>query len=195
MTFDLTAFQDEQRAWAEHNFGPVRNPVHAAIGVAEEVGELAWAINHGIESKRPLDFSYSVRDVMLLELVSAVGNLCHVDLKEAQGIRKMSYAERRYAVVDDIKHLISLYAEHAFDGVDLDKDAVEQEISSVSEKCRTLTEEEMKAKVADAIGDLVVYSSDLATGIGVGLEGCIEGAWNDVRERDWKAFPQNGVTA
>ena len=34
-----------------------------------------------------------------------------------------------------------------------------------------------------------------ASGLELSFAGCIENAWNEVRDRDWVANPQNGITA
>lgn len=43
MAFNLDVFQEEQKEWAERNFGSSEDGTDALLGVSEEVGELCHA--------------------------------------------------------------------------------------------------------------------------------------------------------
>lgn len=51
------------------------------------------------------------------------------------------------------------------------------------------------AEIKDACADLVIFMLDLADKEGFDLMHTIEDTWVMVRERDWVAHPENGVTA
>lgn len=46
----------------------------------------------------------------------------------------------------------------------------------------------------DAIGDIIIYLMDYCAARGFDLSTCIIKAWNKVKDRDWKKYPENGVT-
>lgn len=49
------------------------------------------------------------------------------------------------------------------------------------------------AAKADALGDLFIYAMSYCNQNDLDLETCIEEAWDEVRTRDWIAFPINGI--
>lgn len=55
--------------------------------------------------------------------------------------------------------------------------------------------DEARAKIADAIGDIVIYLASYCNTNGYDLEGCVAMAWSEVSARDWKKHSQNGVDA
>jgi NTP pyrophosphatase (non-canonical NTP hydrolase) len=48
--------------------------------------------------------------------------------------------------------------------------------------------------VADAVGDVFVYLMSFCNtrGVDLDLEACVHRAWEEVRQRDWLTFPENG---
>src|SRR5215831_9044445 len=48
------------------------------------------------------------------------------------------------------------------------------------------------AKV-DALGDIFIYMLSYANTVDLDLESCILRAWNEVKVRDWVAYPEAGV--
>lgn len=46
--------------------------------------------------------------------------------------------------------------------------------------------EEHEAAAQDAVGDIVIYLADLCTLRGWDLAGCVEAAWSEVSQRDWR---------
>jgi NTP pyrophosphatase (non-canonical NTP hydrolase) len=46
----------------------------------------------------------------------------------------------------------------------------------------------------DAVGDLVIYLAGYCSARGFRLQACVERAWDEVKERDWKKYPINGRT-
>jgi len=51
--------------------------------------------------------------------------------------------------------------------------------------------EELNAKAQDAIGDIVVFLADYCSANGYDFQEIIEQVWAEVKERDWKANPNN----
>lgn len=56
------------------------------------------------------------------------------------------------------------------------------------------SEAEHKAAAADAIGDIVIYLASYCNRNGFELEACVDRAWAEVRARDWKRYPTNGLS-
>jgi NTP pyrophosphatase (non-canonical NTP hydrolase) len=54
------------------------------------------------------------------------------------------------------------------------------------------TPEEIKAKKADAVGDLLIYLSDFCTMADLDMGDCAHVTWSQVIERDWAASPMTG---
>ena len=46
-----------------------------------------------------------------------------------------------------------------------------------------------RKKIADAIGDIVIFLASYCNAAGFDLNKCVTEAWNVVRQRDWKAVP------
>ncbi len=57
----------------------------------------------------------------------------------------------------------------------------------------TLIEHRFKQK--DAIGDIVIFLLDYCNKRGFDLEEILEETWNEVKQRDWKKFKYDGVSA
>jgi NTP pyrophosphatase (non-canonical NTP hydrolase) len=56
------------------------------------------------------------------------------------------------------------------------------------------TREEHLANIKDAVADCIVFLSQVCNKTGISLQDCINETWPQVRARDWKAFPKNGLT-
>lgn len=192
MTFDLELFQSEHLAWATRNFGPRRNPIHATFGMAEEVGELAQALVH---AQSVIDSALPIREVVLMELIAMFGRLCHVDLKDAQGIRRPKPA-LRLAIIQQLDILLAAYVKVATDDSEVPSaEDVASAHAQLHELCTPISDVDARELAADAIGDASIFGADVASGLELSFAGCIENAWNEVRDRDWVANPQNGITA
>ncbi len=50
------------------------------------------------------------------------------------------------------------------------------------------------AEARDAVGDIVIYLAGYCNRNGIDLDQAVTQAWNEVKARDWVAFPKNGVT-
>jgi NTP pyrophosphatase (non-canonical NTP hydrolase) len=48
------------------------------------------------------------------------------------------------------------------------------------------TPEEIKKMKMDAVGDIVIFLSNYCTAQKLSLNECVELAWNEVKDRDWK---------
>lgn len=55
------------------------------------------------------------------------------------------------------------------------------------------TQEEHLAAAQDAVGDIIVYLSGYCSARGFSLQGCIERAWGEVKDRNWVDNPDTGV--
>lgn len=55
------------------------------------------------------------------------------------------------------------------------------------------TKEEHMAAASDAVGDTIVFLADMCNQLGIDLHAALEKAWTEVRQRDFKKFPGNGV--
>jgi NTP pyrophosphatase (non-canonical NTP hydrolase) len=54
--------------------------------------------------------------------------------------------------------------------------------------------EDHKTKQVDAVGDIVVFLAHYCTLQGIDFGLAVKTCWNEVKQRDWKAFPKNGVS-
>lgn len=54
------------------------------------------------------------------------------------------------------------------------------------------TREEHEAAAKDAVGDIVTYLADLCARRGWDLPEIVRDTWEAVRQRDWKAHPEDG---
>ncbi len=53
---------------------------------------------------------------------------------------------------------------------------------------------EHRAKAKDAIGDMLVYLAGYCNREGYDLESIVEETWAEVKQRDWRKYPKNGVS-
>ncbi len=81
----------------------------------------------------------------LLGVTEELGELCHLVLKRAQGIRKL----------EDVVY---------------------------------------ESEVRDAVGDIVMFLMDFCSREEIEIDQCIQQAWDEIKDRDWKKFPKNGRT-
>jgi NTP pyrophosphatase (non-canonical NTP hydrolase) len=56
------------------------------------------------------------------------------------------------------------------------------------------TREEHLEKAQDAIGDVIIYLSNYCTAMGFDFQKILETTWDEVKQRDWKRFPKDGVS-
>lgn len=56
------------------------------------------------------------------------------------------------------------------------------------------TKEEHMAAAWDAVGDIAIYLAGLCNARGIDLQNAVEGAWDEVKQRDWRKYPLNGVS-
>ena len=54
------------------------------------------------------------------------------------------------------------------------------------------TPEEHYAAKVDAIGDLMIYVLDYCNQCGIDAEQALQTAWNEIKDRDWIAYPRTG---
>ncbi len=56
------------------------------------------------------------------------------------------------------------------------------------------TPEEHLAEMKDAVGDLYIFLNSYCTSQGWNLGDIIKETWDEVKKRDWIAFPKDGLT-
>lgn len=54
------------------------------------------------------------------------------------------------------------------------------------------TEAEHHAAMIDAVGDIVIFLSDFCSANGIDFQEAVETTWAKVKQRDWRADPQEG---
>jgi NTP pyrophosphatase (non-canonical NTP hydrolase) len=54
--------------------------------------------------------------------------------------------------------------------------------------------QKITAYKADAVGDIFIYLTSYCTTNGLSLERCIQEAWQEVEQRDWRLNPVDGRT-
>lgn len=52
------------------------------------------------------------------------------------------------------------------------------------------TAQELDIAAEDAVGDIIVYLADFCNARGFDLQYCLNAAWRQVRQRDWRPAPQ-----
>jgi NTP pyrophosphatase (non-canonical NTP hydrolase) len=52
---------------------------------------------------------------------------------------------------------------------------------------------EMEGMMADAVADCVIYLAGVCSYLGIEYGRLVEETWNFVKQRDWVAYPENGV--
>ncbi len=55
------------------------------------------------------------------------------------------------------------------------------------------TDEDHTAKIADAVGDIVIYLCGFCTRENISIDECIRTAWAEVVQRSWNENPEKGV--
>jgi NTP pyrophosphatase (non-canonical NTP hydrolase) len=50
------------------------------------------------------------------------------------------------------------------------------------------------ANKQDAIADIIIYLADYCWRSGIDLDLIMRQTWDAVKQRDWKRFPENGIT-
>jgi len=56
------------------------------------------------------------------------------------------------------------------------------------------TPEQHRAKMKDAIGDLLIFLADFCNSQDLNMTDCMITTWCDVKKRDWIKYPLNGVS-
>jgi len=52
-----------------------------------------------------------------------------------------------------------------------------------------------REEIGDAVADCVIYLAGVCSWLGVDFGALVQDTWDTVKQRDWQAFPQDGVTA
>lgn len=59
---------------------------------------------------------------------------------------------------------------------------------------RIRREENHIENMKDAVGDIVIYLADFCTAMGFDFSEIVTRTWQEVKKRDWKKYPKNGLT-
>ena len=54
--------------------------------------------------------------------------------------------------------------------------------------------EDHRAKMEDAVGDIIVYLADFCNRNDLNLASAVQMAWTEARQRDWQKYPKDGTT-
>jgi len=49
-------------------------------------------------------------------------------------------------------------------------------------------------KIKDSIADIIIFLADYCSAKGFDLESIVQTVWDEVKQRDWKKYPVNGLT-
>lgn len=104
--------------------------------------------------------------------------------------------------LNDIQNEIAAWSQKNFG----DQDSVNPLLGvaeEVGELCHAVLKERQKIRVGteaeallaakqDAVGDILIYLFDFCDREGLSLGRCLDYAWSEVRERDWKKNPTSG---
>lgn len=56
------------------------------------------------------------------------------------------------------------------------------------------TPDELRAKLIDAVGDLMIFTINMCTRFDLDLQEVVDRTWREVSKRDWRADPTRGGT-
>jgi NTP pyrophosphatase (non-canonical NTP hydrolase) len=56
------------------------------------------------------------------------------------------------------------------------------------------TPEQLRAEKIDAVADAIVFLTSYCNLEGIDIGEAVESVWNEVKKRDWKKFPKDGLT-
>lgn len=71
-------------------------------------------------------------------------------------------------------------------------------VEEVGELCHTVLKQNQgirstdQGAIPDAVGDIIIYLADFCERKGIDLDACVDGAWQEVSQRDWVNYPKNG---
>ena len=179
---DICEIQKEQFEWAQHNFGPQKK-WWPAVGGIEEKGELARTIIkadqgiRGTPEKHKAMAADAIADYMIYML-----NFCSLHEISLQDVLEVPrFSDFESAITYDNREAYRiLCAEMEYHSglmlLQIDCLAPNWTIvkSEIFHICRAV------ARISRALG--------------IGFEACILDVWGDVKRRDWKRFPKNGLT-
>lgn len=57
------------------------------------------------------------------------------------------------------------------------------------------TDEDHETKIADAVGDIVIYLAAYCNEMGLDFSTCVGLAWDEVKQRDWSRHKTNGLAS
>lgn len=98
----------------------------------------------------------------------------------------------------DIQKQVSVWHTHNF-GPTIQHHCIYGMMEELGELAHAVLKEEQgirsvnKYAVEDAIGDLAIYTMDLCNHLGLNYFNIIYKTWQQVKQRNWKKFPINGV--
>lgn len=163
--FMLTGFEQSVGRWSHKNFGsqPASYPL---LGAIEEMGELADCHTHR-----------GTKVGTVAHLASALGQLSHSVLKQAQGIREDEQEVGPAASQQAVRRIARVAA-----GWDETR-KMGTELPLKDNRGTYYAQED----AVDAVGDITTYLADYCSRAQIATLGeCVEFAWDDeVSDRDW----------
>ena len=57
-----------------------------------------------------------------------------------------------------------------------------------------IRKQDYDAKQKDAVADIIIYLSDFCNSQGYDMEELVDITWKEVKQRDWRRYPKNGVS-
>lgn len=90
-----------------------------------------------------------------------------------------------------------------FPGIDMANDSLigmmeelgELAHAYLKQKQNIRTGEDLRAKEEDAIGDILIFMCGYCSGRDISLFEAVNRCWQEVKDRDWLAYPENGRTS
>lgn len=116
--------------------------------------------------------------------------------------RKLTVRYAPLGVLDELQKTMHMWRRHNFPEAD-----AEQQFMGMVEELGELAhsrlkriqnirgEENLVEQEIDAIGDLLIYAFGYCSYRSLSLGYCLQYAWEQVRDRDWVKYPNNGVDA
>ena len=166
----ITSIKEEIKIWAERNF-PTTKPEHCLLGIREGVGEL-----------------------------------CHAILKEYQGIRKEDFVVSKKDAIGDITvYFLDFLNRSQLELPKIGTSAIVPVSTLGSTMIETIdilyaTASMFTFPIGD-MGDVetlitgfILNLYNLCDFLGYDLIEILNITWNEVKKRDWIAFPKNGLT-
>ena len=181
---ELTRLQAEHKEWQERNF-PDQKDHQPLLGILEELGEICHAhlkAEQGIRGSESLHFEEkkdAIGDVMIY-----LANYCNrfgINLQTTVGLSLDAINWHRTEAYGDLL----LAFKHA--GVMADMHYTMELAATPS------MHHYFREKLLDSIRNMVFYLAKYSKANGISIKQAIFDTWEEVKKRDWRKNPENGV--